>query len=96
MDWAAVLIAGIKALGAALGSFLALVFQPPKHIHDLAIRSAFSFLCGVIFGDPVREQYLHWPGRWEYWLASGALIAALSWAIYGAAIRLIGAYKGPK
>jgi hypothetical protein len=96
MDWAAVLVAGTKALGSGLGAFLALVFNPPKSIRDLAIRSAFAFLCGMIFGDPAREQYLHWPERWEYWLASSALVALVSWAVYGAAIRLIGAYKGPK
>lgn len=95
MDWA-IVAAGIKAIGAAMGAFLALVFQPPPTIRDLAIRSAFSFAAGMIFGDPLREQYLKWPDRWEYWLASAALVAMLAWAVYGTAIRLIGAWKGPK
>ena len=96
MDWTGLVVGMIKALGSGLGAFLALVFQPPATTRELLIRSAFSFACGMIFGDPLREQYLKWPERWEYWLASAALVALVSWAVYGAAIRIIGAYKGPK
>lgn len=94
MDWSVV---AIKAAGSLVGSALAVAFQPPKTWRDLAIRTVFSFACGMIFGDPAREQYLKWPeGRWEYWLASAALVALISWALYGAALRLIQAWKGPK
>lgn len=86
----------IKALGSLGGAVLALVFQPPKDTRDFIIRACFAFLCGLFFGDPVRQQYLHWPETWQMWVASAAIVALASWWIWGAAIRIIGAYKGPK
>lgn len=86
----------VKALGSLGGAVLALVFQPPKDTRDFIIRSVFAFLCGVLFGDPVRQQYLNWPETWQMWVASAAIVALGSWWAWGAAIRIIGAYKGPK
>lgn len=83
----------IKALGAAGGSFLALVFQPPTTMRDFLIRTGFSFLSGVLFGDPMRTQYLHWPEDWRMWLAASALVSLVSWWVFGAAVRIIGSWK---
>lgn len=98
MDWSAVV--GINALGAFIGMLLALAFQPPKTISDLVSRACFSFLAGLVFGNPTREMYLKWPPRWEYWIASASFVAMVSWAVYGAVlgtvVRLIEAWKGPK
>jgi hypothetical protein len=79
----------IKALGAAGGSFLALVFQPPSTTREFLIRAAFSFMSGLLFGDPVRDQYLHWPDNWRMWLAATALVALISWWVFGAAVRIV-------
>lgn len=83
----------IKALGSMGGAILALVFQPPTTVRDFAIRSVFAFLCGVFFGDPVRQQYLHWPETWQMWVASSALVALASWWLFGAAVRVVGIWK---
>lgn len=78
------IVALIRASGSLIGAILALVFNPPKTRRDFIIRGSFSFLSGFVFGEPAREQYLHWPDRWEYWIASCALVALVSWASYGA------------
>ncbi len=83
----------IKGLGAVSGSVLALIFQPPKTTNDFKVRAAFSVVSGMIFADPIRQQYLHWPETWQMWLASTALVSLASWWVMGAAIRVLGAWK---
>lgn len=83
----------VRALGATGGAFLALVFQPPTSIRDFAIRGAFSFFSGALFGEPMRDQYLHWPASWQMVLASSALVALGSWWIWGAVVRVVNAWK---
>lgn len=83
----------IKGLGSISGSVLALIFQPPKNNNDFVVRAAFSVVSGMIFADPIRLQYLHWPESWQMWLASGALVSLASWWVMGAAIRVLGAWK---
>lgn len=80
----------VKAVGSMSGSFLALVFQPPMSMRDFAVRSLFSFMSGVLFGDPVRQQYLKWPETWQMWMASGAIVALASWWVWGMVIRILG------
>ncbi len=85
--------AAIKALGSAGGSILALVFQPPTTTRDFVIRSVFSFLSGLLFADPVRQEYLKWADTWQMLLASAGLVSLVSWWVFGAATRIIGAWK---
>lgn len=86
----------IKALGSTGGAFLALVFQPPKTVRDFTIRSLFAFFSGLLFSDPVRTEYLHWPDTWQMWLASSALVALASWWIWGAVVRVVNKWTPPK
>jgi len=83
----------IKALGSVGGSILALVFQPPTTTRDFIIRSVFSLLSGLLFGDPVRTEYLHWPESVQHVVGAHALVALVSWWAFGAATRIIGAWK---
>lgn len=83
----------IKAIGSANGAILALVFQPPVSKRDFVVRSLFSFLSGVLFGDPIRQQYLKWPETWQMWMASAALVALASWWCWGAVLRILGTWK---
>jgi len=83
----------IKAMGAAGGAFLALVFQPPTTTRDFVIRSVFSLFSGLLFGDPIRSEYLHWPESLQHIVGAHAVVALASWWVFGAATRVIGAWK---
>lgn len=83
----------IKALGSLGGAILALVFQPPTTTRDFVIRSVFAFLSGLLFGDPVRSEYLHWPDTVQHVIGAHAVVALVSWWAFGAATRIIGAWK---
>ena len=95
MDAAAILAIVAKFVGAASGTVLALVFQPPKTVADFVTRSIFSLISGLVFSSPVRD-YFHWVPSLETELAAGALVAMLSWWIMGAVVRIVGAWKPPK
>lgn len=82
---------GIKMAGALVGSGCALAFQPPPTWRDFFQRISFAFVCGVVFCDPVRLQYLKWTD--EMTLPSAALVALVAWPVFTAAMRLISAWK---
>lgn len=82
----------VKAVGSFAGAVLALVFQQPKTVAEFFTRASFSIIAGVLFSAPVRE-YLKWPERLDMELAAAGLVAALSWYLMAAVIRLIGAWK---
>ena len=89
---AEIIAALIKAGGAVIGAFLALIFQPPKTLAEFWTRSAFSVVSGAVFGERMRD-WLKWPMEIETGLASAALTALLSWWMMGAAVRVIGAWR---
>jgi len=71
---------------------LALLFQPPKTINEGKRRAAISLLAGLTTGDMLRQLY-NLPPNFEMWMACAAIIAAGSWWVIGAAIRILGAWK---
>lgn len=81
-----------KAVGAVLGSVLALAFLPPKTIKDFLYRSLFSLIFGFVFSEPTRV-WLKWEPTVSMAVASSTLAALASWWLWGAAVRIIGAYK---
>ncbi len=88
----ALLVALIKIGGPVSGAILALVFQPPKTRAEFVTRSVFSVMSGLLFSEPARE-WLKWADTWQMGLSAGALTALASWWIWGATIRIIGAWK---
>lgn len=90
-------ILAAKVLGACGGVILAFAFQPPISPRDLFTRGTFSLLSGILFGQPVREQWLHWSPELHNRIAVASLVALASWPIYGAvigtALRMIRAWK---
>ena len=82
----------LKLLGSVAGAVLALTFQPPKNRAEFVTRTVFSILSGFLFGD-VTRGYFQWPATWQMYLASSAFTAALSWAIMGAVVRIIGTWR---
>lgn len=81
-----------KAVGAVLGSILALAFLPPNNMRDFVTRSVFSLISGFVFSDPVRV-WLKWDADISMNMAAASLTALASWWVWGAVVRLIGAYK---
>ncbi len=83
----------LKFLGAFAGAVIALVFLPPKTRNEFFRRAGISLLTGLIFGDAVHD-YLKWAPSWQMELAASALTAMMSWFVIGAAVRIIGSWKG--
>lgn len=83
----------IRAIGSIAGAALALIFQPPINVRDFVIRSAFSSISGLMFGEGVRVQYLKWPDTPDMMMGSAAIVALGSWWIWGAAVRVIGKFE---
>jgi hypothetical protein len=83
----------IRGLGSFGGAVLALVFQPPTTTRDFIIRSVFALLSGLLFGEPIRAEYLKWADTVQHVIGAHALVALASWWVVGAAIRIIGAWK---
>ena len=81
-----------KAVGAVLGSILALAFLPPKNTRDFITRSVFSTIFGFVFSEPTRN-WLKWEATMSMNVAAATLAALGSWWVWGAAVRVIGAYK---
>ena len=84
--------AAVLIVGAVLGSILALAFLPPKTMRDFLTRSTFSLIFGFVFAEPVRV-WLKWEPEMSMLVAAASLTALASWWVWGAAVRLIGAYK---
>lgn len=85
----------LKALGAASGAVLALVFQPPKVLSQLVTRGVFSLLSGMLFSDAARDQ-LKWADTWQMNLSAATLASMLSWFVMGAVVRVIGKWMPTK
>ena len=83
----------IKGLGSLGGAVLALVFQPPTTTRDFVIRSVFALLSGLLFGDPIRAEYLKWPDTIPHVIGAHALVALVSWWVFGAVLRVAGTWK---
>lgn len=86
MEW---VVAGTKAISAILGAALALIFKMPRTLSELLARATFSIIAGFLFGEPVRTEYLHWPDRFENVMGATALVAAVSWFVAPAFIKLV-------
>ena len=90
--WTAI---ALRVLGAIAGTVLALVFLPPKTRTEFIRRASLSMICGIIFGDAVRD-YLKWADLAQMDIASSAGTSMLSWPVVGAVIRVIGKWTPPK
>lgn len=71
-----------KLLGAFFGTIISLVFLPPTTRAGAVRRTVVSMICGPIF-SPVTHDYVKWPNTLEYWLASAAFTAGISWWMIG-------------
>lgn len=74
---------GAKIIGIIAGSFLALVFLPPRSIPGFVRRALSALVFGWVFG-PVIHDYFQWPLTDERIIASGAIAAFSSWWLMGA------------
>jgi len=73
---------GAKIIGIIAGSFLALVFLPPRSIPGFVRRTLAALVFGWVFG-PVIHDYFQWPITDERVIASGAISAFCSWWLMG-------------
>ncbi|MFT2211520.1 DUF6107 family protein [Rhizobium giardinii] len=83
---------GAKIIGIIAGSFLALVFLPPRSIPGFVRRALSALVFGWVFG-PVVHDYLQWPMTDEKIIASGAIAAFSSWWTMGLIRRFVENYK---
>ncbi|UYQ70951.1 hypothetical protein OF122_12875 [Pelagibacterium flavum] len=91
----AVATIAVKFGGAVLGAALALTFQPPKTISGALRRLGLSIPSGMIF-HPQLAEWLQWPRNWDNDFAAIVLTSAISWWIFGAIVRVLEVWKGPK
>lgn len=85
-------VAVTRALGAFFGAFLALIYQQPKNWSEFWTRLAFSVISGMLFGTPARE-FLRWSDTIEMQMAAAGGVAALSWWLMAAIVRVISIWK---
>lgn len=75
-----------KLLGILAGTFLSLIFVPPKSITGLARRASAAIVFGWIFGHIFLAIMLKWTGadrQPEDIMAAWALAAFSSWIAMG-------------
>jgi len=75
-----------KAVGVVSGTFLSLVFVPPRTRRGFVRRTAAALMVGFIFGHSVLQVmivYAGWLGGLEDITASRALAAFISWYAMG-------------
>lgn len=78
---------GARIIGIFAGSFLALVFLPPRSLSGFARRGMSAIVFGWVFG-PVLHDYFQWPLTDEKVIASGAIAAFSSWWLMGAGKKI--------
>jgi hypothetical protein len=78
---------GAKIIGIIAGSFLALVFLPPRSIPGFVRRALSALVFGWVFG-PILHEYFQWPITDEKVIASGAIAAFGSWWTMGAGKKI--------
>jgi len=83
---------GARIIGVFAGSFLALVFLPPRSLGGFARRGMSAIVFGWVFG-PVIHDYFQWPLTDERIIASGAIAAFCSWYLMGITKRVLENYK---
>lgn len=76
-----------KIIGILAGSFLALVFIPPRSVSGFFRRATAALVFGWVFG-PVVHRYTGWDGELENVAAAGAIAAFCSWWLLGVGKRL--------
>lgn len=79
-----------KVVGVGSGTFLSLVFIPPKTMREFAVRVAIALVVGLIFAVPLRE-YLGWSNDLDHVIAASALAAFVSWWAAGLIVRVLNA-----
>ena len=90
MDW---LILIGKAIGATLGSSIAVIFDTGGDpYHKLISRFIIGTIMGVIFA-PVFIDWMRWERTFDYWMASAASCGMMGYLIlqiiYSPEIRLL-------
>ena len=85
----------VKFAGAVLGAALALTFQPPKTLEGAIRRLGLSIPAGMIF-HPFLSDWLQWPRGTDEDFAAIVLTSAVSWWVFGAIVRVLEVWKGPK
>lgn len=78
----------LKAIGAIAGTFVALVFLPPRRWKEFLARAMVGPVVGIISAPHVRD-YLGWPATEESIVSSAALGAFISWWGLGAILRVV-------
>lgn len=78
---------GAKIIGIIAGSFLALVFLPPRSIPGFVRRALSALVFGWVF-EPIVLEYLQWPSTDERIIAAGAIASFASWWAMGAGKKL--------
>lgn len=79
-----------KIIGVGSGTFISLVFIPPKTLRECAVRVAIALFVGFIFSVPLRE-YLGWSEDIDHVIAASALAAFVSWWAAGLIVRVLNA-----
>lgn len=82
----------IKAIGASIGSALALVFTPPRTWSGFIRRVVAGLGCGIVFA-PYARDWAAFSKDWEGLLGSATLMAFVSWSAMSALTRLVRAWR---
>lgn len=77
---------GLKAIGAGVGSILALLIRPPRKRSEFWRRLLFSFLFGVAM-VPVLMYYLPLAQNGESLVALAGIVAFASWFVGDAVVK---------
>lgn len=76
-----------RLIGVFAGSFLGLVFSPPRSVAGFVRRSLASLVFGWIFG-PIVMDYLEWQSSEERIAAAFAIAAFGAWGVMGSLKRI--------
>lgn len=77
-----------KLCGVAAGTFLALVFVPPRTRSGFVRRLLAAIVFGWVFGHVVLS-YLSWPDIWENQMAAWSIASFTSWWTMGVAKKVV-------
>lgn len=78
---------GAKIIGIIAGSFLGLVFIPPRSLFGFIRRALSALVFGWVFGGPALHA-LEWEATTDNIIASYCIAAFSSWWIMGAGKKL--------
>ncbi len=83
-----------KVIGIIAGTFLAIVFIPPRSIYGFIRRTSAALVFGWVFGHLVLE-YFKLPPTDENTIAAWAIAAFCSWWLMGALKKVAEKFSPP-